>query len=69
MYEYRTTFSNELGVFGFHSTEHECHTNKYEENYKEDNIVINSNAKILGGGFHCVTLDLNRKGTLEQYDF
>ena len=26
-------------------------------------------AKILGGGFHCVTLDLNRKGTLEQYDF
>ena len=26
-------------------------------------------AKTLGGGFHCVTLDLHRDGDLEQYDF
>ena len=26
-------------------------------------------AKTLGGGFHCVTLDLHREGKLEQYDF
>ena len=24
-------------------------------------------AKMLGGGFHCVTLDIRRTGTLEQY--
>lgn len=24
-------------------------------------------AKMLGGGFHCVTLDIHRKGTLERY--
>ena len=26
-------------------------------------------AKTLGGGFHCVTLDLHREGKLEQYDY
>ena len=26
-------------------------------------------AKTLGGGFHCVTLDLHREGKLEQYEF
>ena len=24
-------------------------------------------AKMLGGGFHCVTLDIRRTGTLERY--
>jgi hypothetical protein len=24
-------------------------------------------SKMLGGGFHCVTLDIRRRGTLEQY--
>ena len=26
-------------------------------------------ARTLGGGFHCVTLDLHREGKLEQYEF
>jgi N-dimethylarginine dimethylaminohydrolase len=24
-------------------------------------------SKMLGGGYHCVTLDIRRKGTLERY--
>jgi N-dimethylarginine dimethylaminohydrolase len=38
--------------------------------YKIDSIPMRlRHAKTLGGGFHCVTLDLNRDGSLEKYDF
>ena len=38
--------------------------------YNIDSIPIRlRHAKTLGGGFHCVTLDLHREGKLEQYDF
>jgi glycine amidinotransferase/scyllo-inosamine-4-phosphate amidinotransferase 1 len=38
--------------------------------YNIDSIPMSlRHAKTLGGGFHCVTLDLYREGKLEQYDF
>ena len=38
--------------------------------YNIDSIPMSlRHAKTLGGGFHCVTLDLHREGKLEQYDF
>ena len=38
--------------------------------YNIDSIPMRlRHAKTLGGGFHCVTLDLHREGKLEQYDF
>jgi len=38
--------------------------------YNIDSIPMSlRHAKTLGGGFHCVTLDLHREGKNEQYDF
>ena len=38
--------------------------------YGIDSIPLQlRHARTLGGGFHCVTLDLHREGKLEQYEF
>jgi len=41
---------------------------KLLETHRLDVIPLRlRHSKMLGGGFHCVTLDIRRKGTLERY--
>ena len=42
---------------------------KLLEKHGIDTIPMNlTHARTLGGGFHCVTLDVRRKGKLEKYN-
>lgn len=43
---------------------------KILKQHRIDSIPLQlRHARTLGGGFHCVTLDLHREGKLEQYEF